>query len=295
MSGRRAQGAVVAVAAIVFALVFLVAVGANRSLASAGGPGPVRWSLDRVVGGGGVGADLLVIVLAVGLVGLAALAYSMWTGVRDGSLPPPRRQHSWWKELTTYLTMIALAAVVFLFAARMSPRTLGGRGGAGAGRLPPSVRENPNHRSVATPHWWFLGGLALLVLAIAAVVLVRRRTRRISPPSLAAADDALREAVEVSLEELESEPDPRRAVVRAYVGMESTLARRGAARESAETPLEYLTRLLAAGRVSRAAGEPLTRLFERARFSEHTLGPEQKRQAIAALVAVREELAEARP
>jgi hypothetical protein len=255
----------------------------------------VRWSLDRVVGGGGVGADLLVIVLALGLVGLATLAYSMWIGIRDGSIQPARRQHSWWKELTSYLTLVALAAVVFLFAARMNPRAPGGKGGAGAGRLPPSVRENPNHRPVAAPHWWFLGGLALLVVAVAAVVLVRSRMRRLPPPPLSPADDGLREAVEVSLEELEREPDPRRAVVRAYVGMEHTLARRGAARGSAETTLEYLTRLLAAGRVSRAAGEPLTRLFERARFSAHTIGPEQKRQAIAALVAVRDELAEAQP
>lgn len=54
-----------------------------------------------------------------------------------------------------------------------------------------------------------------------------------------------------------------------------------------------MTRAFAAIQMSKGAGERLTRLFERARFSEHEIGLETKREAIAALTEVRDELREA--
>ena len=101
----------------------------------------------------------------------------------------------------------------------------------------------------------------------------------------------LPKAIEESLAEIEREGDPRRAVIRAYVGMERALARCGLGRRPAETPQEYLARALVAIRVSRPAGERLTGLFQRARFSEHPVGAQMKQDAIAALTAVRDELA----
>ena len=47
-------------------------------------------------------------------------------------------------------------------------------------------------------------------------------------------------------------------MIRAYTGMERTLARQGLGRRPFEAPLEYLARTLVALRVSRSAGERLT-------------------------------------
>ncbi|HEX6678902.1 MAG TPA: DUF4129 domain-containing protein, partial [Actinomycetes bacterium] len=105
----------------------------------------------------------------------------------------------------------------------------------------------------------------------------------------------LSELVERSLAELEDERDPRRAVIAAYAGMEQTLAASGVPRAPAEAPLEYLARALVELRVSAAAADRLTELFQRARFSHHEVGEAMKREAIEALAAVRDELRAAAP
>ena len=47
-----------------------------------------------------------------------------------------------------------------------------------------------------------------------------------------------------SLDDLSSESDSRRAVIRAYARMEHAFARSGVPRRQAEKPLEYLVRAL---------------------------------------------------
>jgi hypothetical protein len=106
--------------------------------------------------------------------------------------------------------------------------------------------------------------------------------------------DAFATAVDVSLDDLRAEPDPRRAVIAAYARLEQVLAAHGLPRHEAEAPLEYLSRMLARLEVSPEAARRLTDLFERAKFSHHETGPEMKLEAIAALETVRDDLAAAR-
>ena len=47
-----------------------------------------------------------------------------------------------------------------------------------------------------------------------------------------------------AIDDLEAEPDARRAVIAAYARMEGVLARHGLRRCPSETPLEYLRRIL---------------------------------------------------
>ena len=47
-----------------------------------------------------------------------------------------------------------------------------------------------------------------------------------------------------TLDDLRSEPDPRKAVIGAYAKMERTLAARGLPRHESEAPEEYLARIL---------------------------------------------------
>ena len=94
-----------------------------------------------------------------------------------------------------------------------------------------------------------------------------------------------------SLDDLRAERDSRRAVIATYARMEHTLAGAGLPRFAAETPLEYLGRVLRELlHTSADAVARLTTLFERAKFSPHEIDGAMKNDAILALVAVRDEL-----
>ena len=83
-------------------------------------------------------------------------------------------------------------------------------------------------------------------------------------------------------------------MIAAYARLERVLADHGVAAAPTEAPLEYLARVLASLQVGDEAVATLTHLFERAKFSQHAVGPEMKEQAIAALETVRDELLVAR-
>jgi hypothetical protein len=128
------------------------------------------------------------------------------------------------------------------------------------------------------------------VVAGGVAVVWRMREQR-PPPQLVDEPDELLAAVDISLDDLENEPDPRRAVIRAYARMERALGSYGFARHPSETPLEYLARALSSLRVGRRSIERLSALFERAKFSQHEIDLTMKSDALAALGALRDELA----
>lgn len=136
--------------------------------------------------------------------------------------------------------------------------------------------------------YFMLGTLAFAFTATAAGFAIRRRLRPPDPTATLAAE--LSAALAETLDDLEREPDPRKAVIGSYARMERTLAAKGLPRHDFETPLEYLERALDVVGASGHSARRLTRLFERARFSPHTIDERMKQDAIAALVAVRTEL-----
>jgi hypothetical protein len=101
-------------------------------------------------------------------------------------------------------------------------------------------------------------------------------------------------AMDESVDDLRAEPDPRRAVVAAYARLERVLAAHRLPRRPAESPLEYLARMLDGLSVSPEAARRLTGLFERAKFSQHAVGADMKEEAISALETVRDDLLAAR-
>jgi hypothetical protein len=285
----------------VVVLVFAVALGSSRSLARVGGPGHVL-NAQPIVG------DLGVAFAALALAVLAVLVYALWGGRRRKrrddepewvaeQLPVP-----WWeKPLVLALVLLPLAGLVtalVLLAGHHSKRTGPVHTVAPAVTAPhrathPGTTVPAPPSGLAGVHWWVWGVLAGVVVAAAVIVLVRRRLGRAgNGVARTAVPHGLPAVIDESLAELELEGDPRRAVIRAYVGMERALARHGLGRRPFEAPQEYLVRALGAIRVSRPAGERLTGLFQRARFSEHPIAAQMKRDAITALVAVRDELAE---
>jgi hypothetical protein len=108
-------------------------------------------------------------------------------------------------------------------------------------------------------------------------------------PELTVAED-FAATIDEAIDDLESEPDARRAVIAAYARMEAVLGRNGLRRAPSETALEYLRRVLL-GLTSR--GEPvqrLTGLFEQAKFSAHEIDVGMKHDAIGALREIRADL-----
>lgn len=289
------------VAAAVVALVFLVALGSSRSLDRIGGPG-------HVLGGRSIAGDIGVVTGVFSLLVLAAVASAVLGGGRwrrrddEPEWVDEQPEMPWWEKpllLATALLSAAglVAAIVFLVRRAPSvppvqtvvppsataPRAAHGRPGAGSPAQPPGLEV----------HWWLWAAFALALIAVALLALLWRRLHPLERPVRETVEAReLQALIEESLEDLEREPDPRRAVIRAYTGMERALARRGLERRPFEAPLEYLTRALVALRVSRPAGERLTGLFQRARFSEHAIEPQMKQEAIDALARVRDELAE---
>lgn len=153
--------------------------------------------------------------------------------------------------------------------------------------------RKPNKPGKKIPFDWLP---AIVILSIAgggaaviAYTLFRKPTHHVPTEAELAAQ--LSAVLDDSLDDLRAEKDPRRAVIATYARMERTLAGAGLPRAESETPLEYLGRVLrellntSADAVSR-----LTALFERAKFSPHEIDSSMKRDAINALVAVRDEL-----
>jgi hypothetical protein len=152
------------------------------------------------------------------------------------------------------------------------------------------------HRVAVEPHFEYIVlWIALAGLAIGGGWLYhvsRKRKRQTAIPAelepTVAEDFAA--SIGEAIDDLESEPDARRAVIAAYARMETVLARNGLRRRPSETPVEYLGRILL-GLTSRGDSvSRLTSLFEQAKFSRHTIDASMKQSAIDALREIRDDL-----
>jgi len=121
------------------------------------------------------------------------------------------------------------------------------------------------------------------------------RIRRFTPRPLFPAHDPtvaedVAESISDAIDDLEAEPDARRAVIAAYARMEQTFDGHGFSRIASETPTEYLRRILLDLGSRAESVMRLTDLFELAKFSRHEIGSGMKHDAIAALRSIRDDL-----
>jgi Domain of unknown function (DUF4129) len=284
--GRR--GLLPAVAAV--ALLGLVAAGSLRGPLGSGRGRP-HYPADLV--------DSLLLLLLLAMLAAGVLAIlSLWP---DRHLLAQRRRRG--GSLSLILPMAAVLALWLL-------RDVLGLGGDGDDPpantyAPPSTLEVPAPTDQPGVVPLVVAGVALAAMVgLAVAQLVAERRRRQPPPTPA---ERLVGLLDDTLEDLEREPDPRRAVIAAWARMERGLAAAGLPRHPAEAPFEYATRVLEAALAPSDRGTPLgfpgplrpssvqrlTGLFERAKFSQHPVGQADREEAIAALRAVRRELAEA--
>ena len=279
--GNRGRRALLP-AGVAVVLVALVAVGSLRGPLGSGRGRP-SYPADLV--------DSLLLLIFLAMVAAGVLAViALWP---SRSLVRPRRRGggSW-----NLLLPMAAVTLLWLF------RDLLGLGGADRDSAPTTTIPSGDTLEALTPPAesgilpLIVAGLALTAMIgiVVAQVLADRRRRR--PPRSPA--ERLVELLDDTLEDLEREPDPRRAVIGAWARMEAGLAAAGVPRRPSEAPFEYAGRVLQTA-VDPAAGplhhsvHRLTGLFERAKFSHHDIGEADRDQAIAALRAVRRELADA--
>ena len=200
--------------------------------------------------------------------------------------PEPPRVPAWLRVVTQVATLAYFVLLAYVLWSRGLPfmAMMLGQGGApgGASLL---VEELPDAPPLVT---WTFGVLALVAgigaLALALwVAFSDRLTEWWVGETRESTTAPLAEVVEESREDLRTEPDPRRAIIRCYARFERVAAHSGLARKPWLTPMEFLREALAWLPVPRTAAETLTGLFELARFSDRALGSRERTQALDAL------------
>jgi hypothetical protein len=269
----------------VLAAVVLVAVAARGSTSA--GDDTTRKPSDALL-------DFIFTLYLVALVGGAVLFVYLLVihrRVKAETGQAPRR-----KLLEMLLTFVVLAALTALFARRLldweRPPPIEPEEAVGQARsIPAGTLMQPTGSYDAGVSWVaVLVTVGLIALAVGAWWFAGRARKGARGELNSELASAVAQAVDESLDDLRAEPDPRRAVIAAYARLERVLASQGLARKPAEAPFEYLGRMLAELSVGDRAARVLTDLFERAKFSQHAVGPEMKEEAIAALETVRDEL-----
>jgi hypothetical protein len=208
-----------------------------------------------------------------------------------------------WRRTLVAVAIISALLSVAVFAAENRQQGRQERGNTGATALagplgPTGLRQRLKPRAETPLHrarWsWLpvlvLGSLLLGIVVTTVLAVAHGRRNREALDDEAQLARALDDVLSDSLDDLRAERDPRRAVIRAYARMETTFGAYGVPREEHETPLEYVARVLDSLRVSSFAVRRLVSLFERAKFSPHTIETSMKDDAIEALAGLRAEL-----
>jgi hypothetical protein len=279
----------------VVALVLLGIVGAASSTSA--------WHTTTASSGVNAPTTALKALASAGGVVLAASLLLIWIETPNSRSRKSRRRRPAGDELddlgTSHWTAGKTAAVVVLALAifciamlpllsRSSapPRTPTGLNPSAS---PGSIGKEGGRAADSLNLGWLLLPLALAftVLTPAAVLIRRRRLQRDVEP---ADEPSELDVVRASIAALESEHEPRRAILRAYAQMESAFRDVEMARARDETASEFLGRTTQRLPQSAGAAAELTERFEEARFSTHPLTQADRDRALASLRRVEEEL-----
>ena len=263
----------------------------------------VAWAVTGVQTGGASGSAR---TMSPGVSGtLAAILAAAWgAGVvvtivlvrrlrrrlaEDAEGLDPRPPVPWWVTMVAWLIVAAvflMLLVTFRNGQDRQPRTPAPT--AAPGDLTSGTPEDQRRPSA----WVIVGFIAGAAAAAAALAFAARRQAPIEEDR-EPLPELLRHVVGVvddSINDIERDPDPRRAIIRAYARMEAVLARGGIPRRPSETPLEYIDGALRTLAIPAAPARSLTDLFEIARFSDRPIDISMKRRAIDCLLDIRSAL-----
>lgn len=197
----------------------------------------------------------------------------------------------WWVKTTGVLVAAALLVMPFvvLVVTRTHKKVVPPVAAHGGVRAPSGANRlvAPGTGSL----WPFVAGLAIALVAVVIVVILNRRRRTAGTPR-PARPNGLLSALAAGQDALAAEQDPRHAIITCYAAMERGFAAAGSAPAAADTPAEVLGRAVSAGILRSPAGEALTSLFRRARYSTEPMAAADRDAAMAALARLRADLEE---
>ncbi len=243
---------------------------------------------------------LAAIVATVALWGFARGVRVRRRGPDDYQEVPPELPVLWWEKvvaLSLPLLFVALVVTAVIASTRGHHPSVTPPPTAQAGAQSPSGGSTsgtgPQRRAPTGGPGQAaeIGGLAALGIAAGAgllVVILRARRPAARPAPFAPRRGGVADAVTLSIADLEREADPRRAIVAAYARMEQLMGGSGVQRRPAETPLEYLRRILLEAQAPQTAVLDLTSLFQEAKFSRHPMSRANRDHALDALVQIEE-------
>lgn len=278
-----------------------VAVLLTMSVAAArSGIGGTRVSSP--LAGIGVAVDAVTVgLLGVALIGASCLVVLVARRPRRRRDEPDIRLPPW--EATRWARFAALLFALALLAAPIAAFFAIGHLSTGNGNHPatpvpatthaasPSARSGPSSNPHDAHTYVVLSvSAAVIVLVLVAWYVDRRRRAVVAEqgstdgpqPSQDSTDHAAPRLAEVA------EPgSPRAEVIDSFVAMSHLIRDAEGDSVATLTPRRMLRRGLAAGVVDRRNGEILTRLFERARYGNETIGENDRRRAVDALARLR--------
>src|SRR5262245_28684527 len=232
---------------------------------------------------------VLLAFLALFIICFPVAAWVILTTRLEAQAVKKRRQRATLR-IFIFLLLLTVATTAWLLRAdskNSKPKPVSPPPSGGAGK---NTHNNPGDK---IPFDWMpaiaILAVALVGAAVVAYIMFRKPAKR--PPTQAELAAQLSAVLDDSLDDLRAERDPRKAVIATYARMETTLAGAGLPRAAAETPLEYLGRVLREMlHTSADAVARLTALFERAKFSTHEIDNGMKNEAIHALTDMRDDL-----
>jgi len=265
---------------LVLALVAIVSVAARGSTSSGStaSNAPGDTLLDTIFS--------LLLLLAVAWVAISVFSVVRW---REHEFSAPKRRN----DIRAIATLLAFGFALALYVRErgwhlaFSPQQTPLDRSEGSAAPPGFEAGHPGYQFQFA---WLpvVAALVLAALAVAALVIANRRANPSSAQAELAEELAL--TLDLSLDDLRAETDPRRAVIAAYARLERVLAAHGEPRQDADTPEEHLARVLGHLDVDRRAVRRLVDLFVQAKFSQHDVDARMKDEAIGALEQVRDEL-----
>lgn len=189
--------------------------------------------------------------------------------------------------------IVAAVVLVFMLVMLFLRRLKRHDAVAGQSAAVPPTTHHPSSAVSGRPTWGVGLGVGIIVIAVLVFVVVAAVARRRRPagggPERDFAGDAA-QAVGDVVREVEDEADPRRAVIRAYDGMERVFASFGLSRAPADTPAEFLSRTLGRTGISPGPLALLTQLYVSARFDARAVDESMRLRSIDALRQLRGEL-----
>ncbi|MEO8272970.1 MAG: DUF4129 domain-containing protein [Chloroflexota bacterium] len=203
--------------------------------------------------------------------------------------PPPM---PWWAQaigLAAVIGIVVGQCLIIVAYVMELIRALRAGGGAGVGGSLNPLDLSPGlaARDATSLLVALVITVGLLGALIVAAIRWRIQDRRFATDGPSDHRTATEAAVDVSLEALRQEADPRRAVIAAYAAMERSLSDAGLGRHRSEAPLEYLRRVLTERTDAPDEVRTITDLFQVAKFSEHTVDEDMRTDAIEALEHIR--------